>query len=301
MIQHIVFSGGGADGISYIGVIKAFEEANIYSNLKHSAGTSIGALFAFLVNVQMSSLKIKEILIEWSRNISNHYISMSSFLNIFQKLSCDDYTMIVTLLDAYYKIAEIPKDITFVQLAKRTGKTLTVCASCLNNSESTYFNVDNTPNVIIYDALIASMALPLIFPPKLIQGKYYVDGGTTDVFPIEAFIQNMYHKEFININSVYGFFIRNLKNKTINNETPCKNFFNYFSTLINVVRVSNLLNINQYKKLLPNFISLTDELEFGLFPLVWNDKGCHIVLPEEKIEATIQKTYETVKLKIGQT
>jgi len=42
-------SGGGADGIAYVGVIQALEEANHYHEIRHTAGTSIGALFAFIV------------------------------------------------------------------------------------------------------------------------------------------------------------------------------------------------------------------------------------------------------------
>lgn len=299
MIQHIVFSGGGADGIAYIGVVKALEEANIYSNLKHSAGTSIGSLFAFLVNIQLSSVKIKECLLNWAKTIASRYITMTSFLNVFQRLYCDDYTIIITLLDAYYTFAKISKDITFVQLAKRTGKTLTVCATCLNTNESTYFNVDNTPNIIVYDALIASMAIPMVFPPKIIQGKHYVDGSTTNSFPIEAFIHNMYHKEVVNIHSIYGFYLRNINSQIT--ENPCKNFLSYFGTLLHIIHRNNILNIQHYSQLLPNFICLSTELELGLLPLVWDAKGCRLLLSEEKIESTINKTYETVKLKIVQT
>ena len=48
-IQHLVLSGGGLLGISYIGLFKYFEENNTLNNLKTVTGCSIGAIFGTLL------------------------------------------------------------------------------------------------------------------------------------------------------------------------------------------------------------------------------------------------------------
>ena len=50
-INKLVFSGGSTKGISYIGIIKGLEENNLFKNIKTFAGTSIGAIFSFLLTI----------------------------------------------------------------------------------------------------------------------------------------------------------------------------------------------------------------------------------------------------------
>ena len=48
-IDTLVFSGGGAKGLYYIGILKKLEELNIINNINSIAGTSIGAFFGSLI------------------------------------------------------------------------------------------------------------------------------------------------------------------------------------------------------------------------------------------------------------
>ena len=50
-IKHLVLSGGGLLGISYIGLFKYFEEHNTLSEIKTITGCSAGAIFGSLLSI----------------------------------------------------------------------------------------------------------------------------------------------------------------------------------------------------------------------------------------------------------
>ena len=50
-IKCLTFSGGGIRGLSYIGCLKALEEFNILAQTECFVGTSVGAIFALLLNL----------------------------------------------------------------------------------------------------------------------------------------------------------------------------------------------------------------------------------------------------------
>ena len=50
-IKHLVLSGGGLLGISYIGLFKYFEEHKTLSNIKSITGCSAGAIFGSLLSI----------------------------------------------------------------------------------------------------------------------------------------------------------------------------------------------------------------------------------------------------------
>jgi predicted acylesterase/phospholipase RssA len=49
------------------------------------------------------------------------------------------------------------------------------------------FGSEETPDVMVYDAVRASMAIPIVFTPHRIEGKLYVDGGVTASFPLDIY------------------------------------------------------------------------------------------------------------------
>ncbi len=56
--KHIVFQGGGAKGIAYVGIIKALEDLESMGQVTHVAGTSAGAITATLVAVGYNSQEL---------------------------------------------------------------------------------------------------------------------------------------------------------------------------------------------------------------------------------------------------
>lgn len=178
-ITHITFSGGGLTGISYLGVIQYIVMEKLDKQIKHVSGTSIGSIMAaiFCMGIWDFDKYIRTY-------IPTIFISRSQILEIFTKNGFIDTQIIIEPLITAMTQYGYDKHITFLQLAKQTGKILLIPASCIDTTSVTYFSVDTTPNVEILDAIRASCAIPLIFQPVKIGSEFYVDGVLTNNTPL---------------------------------------------------------------------------------------------------------------------
>jgi NTE family protein len=206
--ENLVFQGGGPKGIAYIGVIEVLEERNIMSSVKRVAGTSAGAITATLIAMGYSSAEIRELL-------------TSKALTEFLDFTCsaagicrgeDFLYWINSVIEAKIGIPNC----TFRELKQelRKGRKLKhlhiFAIKVGNNKEAIQFNSEDKKwdNLVIADAVRASMSLPAIFPPHTLHFKdvhgrripdslhrSFMDGGISGMLfnlPIEAFDKNRY-------------------------------------------------------------------------------------------------------------
>ena len=156
----LVLSGGGARGAAHIGVIKALEEHDIFPT--HIAGTSAGAIVGALyaAGVPWSEILIffKTIPLFHTKRFARR---KPGFLN-----SENFYDDLKTFL---------PKD-SFEDLKK----PLFIPAANIIDGTSKIFSKGQ-----LIKPIIASASFPGVFTPTEINGKYYVDGGTLNNFPVE--------------------------------------------------------------------------------------------------------------------
>jgi len=177
---HLVFGGGGMKGIAYIGALNyLYQNPELLKDIKTVIGTSVGSYFAviYILNIQLKEIEdfLKDL---FDINNNKFDISLSNFLNIYNTCGLDNNTRILECLTKYIKY------MTFLDLTKKTGKDLIVCATNAHTMQPVYFCVNNTPNVLVYDALLASSSLPILMKPHQIGNTFYVDGGVTDHIPL---------------------------------------------------------------------------------------------------------------------
>jgi NTE family protein len=164
MIQpiNLVLSGGGARGIAHLGVIKALTEYNV--PIKAIAGVSAGAIAGAFYGKGYTPEEMLEIAIE------NAYINLRSArrfsLGLFSKNNMQ------RVLEKHF-----PEN-TFTGLKV----SLFIYVTNINTGQSEYFSSGE-----IIKPLMASSALPLIFPPIEMNGQQYLDGGLVNNLPAEIF------------------------------------------------------------------------------------------------------------------
>jgi NTE family protein len=90
---------------------------------------------------------------------------------------------------------------TFDEYSKATGKSLVIVATNVNEQTTMYFSSKNSPDINVIDAIKASMAIPIAFPPQLIKTEdikvvdgiiydkteiisKYIDGGVYDNYAL---------------------------------------------------------------------------------------------------------------------
>ena len=176
---HLVFSGGGFLGFSYAGALRFLKTEGLDHHIKHVSGTSVGSVFATLFALQVPIADMEEKMHSfWQQQ---HVIPLTDMLQIIRYYGITDSHIFLSFLDEYIG------NQTFIDIVKRTGIDLVICATHVETLKPVYFSVERTPHVRVIDAIRASIAIPWIFKPVKIGDDHYVDGGVCKNVPLDCF------------------------------------------------------------------------------------------------------------------
>nr|AJD73957.1 patatin-like phospholipase [uncultured microorganism] len=161
----ISFTGGGARGISHLGVMQALQEVGIEAS--YFTGTSAGAIVGALLATEMSPRKI---LMEInSLNLLKYFRPAISWSGLIKMDKVED------LLHQF-----LPED-SFDSLKI----PLAISATDYLNGKSVIF--DKGP---LIKPIMAASSIPFVFDPVEINGVKYVDGGIMNNLPVEPLMEN---------------------------------------------------------------------------------------------------------------
>ena len=156
----LVLSGGGARGIAHIGVIDALRSHGIEPDA--IAGSSSGAIVGALAAAGHST----ETMLEFFQKASPFRLSTVTIT----KAGILDTAKVVASFREYF-----PDD-SFEALNTR----LFLTATDVINARLRIF--ESGP---LISAILASCSMPMVFTPTEVDGRWYVDGGVINNFPIE--------------------------------------------------------------------------------------------------------------------
>lgn len=192
----IALSGGGQQGLAHLGVIQFFKEKNYHPNI--IAGTSAGAIATALwvsdiditlFNKDMERAKTEKIFHFRIPLLTMIAILLQRFLGInFKNFLPPGFLK----GDAIHKAL---KKITNNKLITDVNIPIAINSVDLNTGEEviftnrpSYFNPTNakifSENILLADAVRASISLPGIFHPFKLQGMALADGGMAKNLPI---------------------------------------------------------------------------------------------------------------------
>lgn len=187
MYTSLVIAGGAMKVMASIGVFKYLEERDAISPIRTFVGTSAGALACLMLSLGYSSEEIKTMVLDSLADPSITDFGGDSIFNVLSNYGLNSGTSIEKLVErAVFKKCK-KTDITFMDLAKITGKHLVVCVSNLTKERTEFMSVDTAPNLRVARAIHASCSLPLMYEPVEINGDMYLDGGLYNNFPIDFF------------------------------------------------------------------------------------------------------------------
>jgi NTE family protein len=161
MKKGLVLSGGGARGISHLGVLKALEEFDV--RLDCLSGTSTGALVGALYSYGMSPEDILDVIIN-----TRFFSSLRPAWT---------WTGLVHLDGLRELILKLIPENTFEALKI----PLTVAVTNLTRGRAEYLDAGE-----LTSAILASCCVPVLFNPVQMNGQIYVDGGVTDNLPVRG-------------------------------------------------------------------------------------------------------------------
>jgi NTE family protein len=199
----LVLSGGGAKGISHIGIIKALEENNI--PIDYITGTSMGAIVGGMYAMGYSSDEMIEVIKSndfklWSTGeIESNY--KYYYRNADPKPTFVEIPFRINKVDSInFRSSILPTNIVsprqmnfaFVQLCAQGNAVaggdfdklfvpFRCVASDIYNKEAVVFRYG-----VLGDAIRASMSYPFMFKPVMIDNRLLFDGGIFNNFPVDV-------------------------------------------------------------------------------------------------------------------
>jgi len=187
----LVLSGGGVRGSAHIGVLQALHDAKIKPAF--ISGTSAGSIVAGLYAYGYSPQEIRLL----AKQVNKRYFDVdyrgivSSVVNFFFSgeptisglIQGDFIERYLSNLTKGIKISKLkmPLAITAVDINKTNIVVFTSVPNCLLIRNDYVFVHDAT----LSEAIRASIALPGIFKPKIVQKMRLVDGGVRANLPVE--------------------------------------------------------------------------------------------------------------------
>jgi NTE family protein len=191
-IKNLAFKGGGVLGIAYAGALQVLEQQQVLAGIERVAGTSAGAITAALISLDYSAADIKAIVTATSfKSFEDHFnpIEIPLQYGLYKGEALFNWVQ-----NAVAKKGLSP-NATFQDFKNHGCKDLHVFASDLNTQSVKEFCVDTTPNVVVAEAVRASMSIPLFFRAwsftnNIPDNHLYVDGGMIYNFPITIFDSN---------------------------------------------------------------------------------------------------------------
>ena len=192
----IVLDGGGGRGAYQIGVWKYLKESKLYNSISAISGTSVGGLNSCLFALDEYNLaetiwtqKIQDKILSIDIDIKEicgkialqfgiqNFVPGASIISFFTMLSTRGYFSrkgLIEIIDEYINLNELSK------------MEFPIYATCVELPlfETRYFKLNGYDTETIKKILLATSAIPIIFPKEEIEGKYYYDGGIKDNSPI---------------------------------------------------------------------------------------------------------------------
>jgi NTE family protein len=158
----LALGGGGVRGIAHIGVLRALESHQF--KIKAIAGTSAGGLVGAVYAAGFSTEKMEEVVKDFD--------PIRSF-NRFP----DDSPSLLGLGSVADKLSELLSDGTFDELKIPFAAT----AVSLNTGKEIILNKGK-----VLDAVLATVAVPGVFPCQKLGDRLLVDGGVLDPVPVQV-------------------------------------------------------------------------------------------------------------------
>jgi NTE family protein len=169
----LVLGGGGMKGLAHVGAWRAVQESGV--RVSEVVGTSIGALVGACIAGGLEPDRLTGL----ARALQKpEIVTLNRWALLFNGIRQPS----VFRGDVFQRYIES------VLPARTFGELrlpLSINAVDLATGEQEWFGAGGRDDVPLAQAVYASCALPVFYPPALVDGRHYVDGGISDALPLE--------------------------------------------------------------------------------------------------------------------
>lgn len=176
----LVLCGGGMKGVITLGALQYAIDQYLIQSVTKYIGTSIGAVICYLLIIGYTPI---EIIVQ----LCTAKLESFKFFDVFS-MTQGKGAMSFNSIQEYLEkmtVEKIGKFVTLGELKTKFRKDLICTTYNITDHKVEYLGPDNCPDLPCITALKMTTNLPLVFEKFKYMGKYYIDGGIADNFPIK--------------------------------------------------------------------------------------------------------------------
>lgn len=209
MIEHLVISSAGPNGLVQLGMLQQLQEESILdvSTLKSIHGSSAGSILGVLLAIRAPIQEVADYFIQ--RPLDKWFkIDMEK---MFTHKGIVDSSCFEELLTPFFNAYDIPLTFTMKDLYERTGIDIHIYTTSVTDMCSVDLNHHTFPDISVIQAIAMSSSIPFLMTPVVYKDEYYIDGGLVKHCPIPdvdldtVLIVLMDHKKTVNLDSPIDF------------------------------------------------------------------------------------------------
>lgn len=210
-VTHVVWGGGGVRGFCYFGALSALEDVRGAAGylrwcegIRFCAGTSIGALFALLIVLELSPRSLKGLL-RPDGTLTRDLLPRPSPQSL-SMLAMDDGAALVSTVSGLLTQRNFSDNITMSGLRRCTGKLLRCTVYNVLTMGAEYLDADTAGTMRVVDAVAASMRIPLVYAQHVDHDRRAIltDGGGVDNFPLAALPPDLNPKQVLGMRTTHS-------------------------------------------------------------------------------------------------
>ena len=236
-----MLSGGGPTLFQTLGILRKLNEVLFWeiSNVESIYGTSAGSIIAILLVLNFDWQVLLDYFLDrpWHEAYD---VTANHIFNAYNNKGLFDKDAFIKAFLPLFNAKDIPININLRDFYELTEKHLVFYTFELNKFETIELSHTSHPDLELMDAVHMSSALPIIFSPRCVDGKCYLDGGMFDNYPINYCV-----KRVENTNEILGIHIMSEEESgdTTKNISETSTIIDYTSVMLSKV-IKHMNNSN---------------------------------------------------------
>ena len=204
-IKHLVISGGGSIGFSYLGAIEYLSDNGFLNmeNIESIYATSIGAIISVMLSLKYDCPTIRKYVIErpWKDLFK---LSAKQIMETYTNKGLYDIKVTEKTFKPLLEAKDLSINITLKEFYEYSQKDIHFFVFDLNSYKTVEITHTEYPDLLLIKAIYMSCSLPGIFIPTIMDGKCLIDGGPLANYPLNYCLRDHPNKEeVLGFNFVY--------------------------------------------------------------------------------------------------
>lgn len=168
----LCLSGGGLNGLAYLGLFRYFESVGLSHNQFKIYGSSVGAMLGALWGMGFDSESLIKLF------MTNPFIPDANLQKLIGSCGLDDGTKLEAILKSVISQKYDPK------ISLDEFPNIFICVCNISKKCVEYLSSTTAPKLPVYLAIRMSCNLPFIFTPVSFENSVYIDAAAMENVPL---------------------------------------------------------------------------------------------------------------------